>query len=38
MLVIDWVTRKTLREENTEIRWRFTEKLENLDFADNPEE
>jgi len=33
LLVIDWETRKTLREGNTEIRWRFTEKLEDLDFA-----
>ena len=35
MLVIDWVTRRTLREGNTGIRWRFTEKLEDLDLADD---
>ena len=27
--------RKTLREGSTGIRWRFTEKLEDLDFADD---
>ena len=35
LLVIDWVMRKTLREGNTEIRWRFIGKLEDLDFADD---
>ena len=35
LLVIDWVMRKTLREGNIGIRWRFTEKLEDLDFADD---
>ena len=35
LLVIDWVMRRTLREGNTGIRWRFTEKLEDLDFADD---
>ena len=35
LLVIDWVMRKTLRGGNTGIRWRFTEKLEDLDFADD---
>ena len=35
LLVIDWVMRKTLREGSTGIRWRFTEKLEDLDFADD---
>lgn len=33
LLVIDWETRKTLKEGHTEIRWSFTEKLEDLDFA-----
>ena len=33
LLVIDWVMRKTLSEGNTEIRWKFTEKLDALDFA-----
>ena len=35
MLVIDWVMRKTLRGGNTGIRWRFTEKLDDPDFADD---
>ena len=35
LLVIDWVTKKMLREGITGIRWRFTKKLENLDFADD---
>ena len=35
MLVIDWVMRKTLRGGNTGIRWRFTEKLDGLDFTDD---
>ena len=35
LLVIDWVMRKTLREGNTGIRWRFTEKLEDLNFTDD---
>ena len=35
LLVIDWVMRKMLSEGNTGIRWRFTEKLDDLDFADD---
>ena len=35
LLVIDWVMRRTLSEGNTGIRWRFTEKLDDLDFADD---
>ena len=35
LLVIDWVMRKTLRAGDIEIRWRFTDKLEDLDFADD---
>ena len=35
MLVIDWVMRKTFSEGNTGTRWRFTEKLDDLDFADD---
>ena len=35
LLVIDWVMRKSLREGNTGIRWRFTDKLEDLDFEDD---
>ena len=35
LLVIYWVMRKTLEEGNTGIRWRFTKKSEDLDFADD---
>ena len=35
LLVIDWVMRRTLREGSTGIRWWFTEKLEDLDFAED---
>lgn len=35
LLVIDWVMGKGLVERNTRIRWRFTAKLEGLDFADD---
>ena len=35
LLVINWVMRKTLREGKTGIRWRFTDKLEDLDFAND---
>ena len=35
MLVIDWVTTKTLSEGNTGISWRFTEKLDDLDYAED---
>ena len=35
LLVTDWVMRRTLREGNTGMRWGFTEKSEDLDFADD---
>ena len=35
LLVVDWVIRNTLQEGNTCIRWKFTTKLEDLDFADD---
>ena len=35
LLAIDMVTRKVLEEGNTGFTWRFTEKLEDLDFADD---
>ena len=35
ILVVDWVMRNTLKEGNTGIRWKFTTKLEDLDFADD---
>ena len=34
LLVIDWMMRKTLSEGNPGIKWRFTEKLDDLDFDD----
>ena len=33
--VVDWVMINTLQEGNTDIRWKFTTKLEDLDFADD---
>jgi len=35
LLVVDWVMRHSLQEGNTGIRWKFTRKLEDLDFADD---
>jgi len=35
LLVIDWVMTNTLQEGNTGIRWKFTTKLKDLDFADD---
>ena len=35
LLVIDWVMRKSTAENNTGIRWNFTTKLDDLDYADN---
>ena len=35
LLVVDWVLRNTLKEGNAGIRWKFTTKLEDLDFADD---
>jgi len=35
LLVVDWVMRNTLQDGNTGIRWKFTTKLEDLDFADD---
>ena len=34
LLIIDWVMRHTQKEEGTGLRWKFTSKLEDLDFAD----
>ena len=33
--IIDWVMRHTVKEEGTGLRWKFTSKLEDLDFADD---
>ena len=35
LLIIDWVITHTLNEEGTGLRWKFTSKLEDLDFADD---
>ena len=35
LFVTDWLMRKALEERNTGIRWRFTEKVEDLDFVDD---
>ena len=35
LLVFDWVMRNTLRGVNTAIRWKFSTKLEDFDFADD---
>ena len=34
-LVVDWVMRNTWKKGNTRIRWKFTTKIEDLDFADD---
>ena len=33
LLIIEWVMRHTVKEEGTGLRWKFTSKLEDLDFA-----
>ena len=35
LLVIDFVMTRALREDSTCLRWKFTSKLEDLDFADD---
>ena len=35
LLSIDWVMRRTVSGEPSGIRWKFTSKLEDLDFADD---
>jgi len=35
VLIIDWVMRYTVKEEGTGLRWKFTSKLGDLDFADD---
>ena len=35
LLLVDWIMRKTTAGNNTGIRWNFTSKLEDLDFADD---
>ena len=35
LMVIDWVMRRTVRNGETGIRWKFTSKLDHVDFADD---
>ena len=35
LIVLDWVMRNSVEGKNTGIRWKFTSKLEDLDFADD---
>lgn len=35
LIVIDWIMRKSTAENNTGIRWNFTTKLDDLDYADD---
>ena len=35
LLVLDWVMRRTVGDGNNSIRWKFTLKLDDLDFADD---
>ena len=35
LLVLDWVMRRTVEDGNNGIRWKFTLKLDDLDFADD---
>ena len=35
LMVVDWVMRRTVQNDRTGIRWKFTSKLDDLDFADD---
>ena len=35
ILAVDWIMRQTVARNNTGIQWTFTEKLEDLDYADD---
>ena len=35
LVVVDWVMRRTVRNGKTGIRWKFTSKLDDLDYADD---
>ena len=35
ILVIDWIMRQTVKQQNTGIQWTLAEKLEDLDYADD---
>ena len=35
LLVIDWIMKETVKNQDNGIRWKFTSKLDDLDFADD---
>ena len=35
LMVVDWVMKRTVQNGETGIRWKFTSKLDDLDFADD---
>ena len=35
LMAVDWIMRNTTAGNKTKIRWNFTSKLEDLDFADD---
>ena len=35
LIVMDWVTRRTIGRGENGIRWKFRSKLDNLDFGDD---
>ena len=35
LLIIDWIMRHIVKAEGNGLRWKFTSKLEDLDFADD---
>lgn len=35
LIVVDWLMRNSLQEGSTGIKWKFTAKLEDLDFSDD---
>ena len=35
LMVVDWIMRRTVRNDETGIIWKFTSKLDDLDFADD---
>jgi len=35
LIIMDWVTRRTVGNGENGIRWRFTSKLDDLNFADD---
>ena len=35
LIVVDWIMKNVTEGNNTGIRWKFTSKLEDLEFADD---